>query len=104
MGIHVSTVSRAIADKWVQTPRGIVPLKYFFTGGAETNDGETMSRLSVKQRVRDIIQGEDRKNPLSDEQVADVLKQQGLDIARRTVTKYRKALKIPSSRQRREWE
>jgi len=104
VGIHVSTVSRAIADKWVQTPRGIVPLKYFFTGGAETNDGETMSRLSVKQRVKDIIQGEDRKNPLSDEQVADVLKQQGLDIARRTVTKYRKALKIPSSRQRREWE
>lgn len=104
VGIHVSTVSRAIADKWVQTPRGIVPLKYFFTGGAETNDGETMSRLSVKQRVKDIIDGEDRKNPLSDEQVADVLKQQGLDIARRTVTKYRKALKIPSSRQRREWE
>jgi RNA polymerase sigma-54 factor len=104
VGIHVSTVSRAIADKWVQTPRGIVPLKYFFTGGAETNDGETMSRLSVKQRVRDIIEAEDRKNPLSDEQVADMLKQQGLDIARRTVTKYRKALKIPSSRQRREWE
>ncbi len=104
VGIHVSTVSRAIADKWVQTPRGIVPLKYFFTGGAETNDGETMSRLSVKQRVKDIIQGEDPKNPLSDEQVADMLKQQGLDIARRTVTKYRKALKIPSSRQRREWD
>jgi RNA polymerase sigma-54 factor len=104
VGIHVSTVSRAIADKWVQTPRGIVPLKYFFTGGAETNDGETMSRLSVKQRVKDLIAGEDRKNPLSDEQVADMLKEQGLDIARRTVTKYRKALKIPSSRQRREWE
>jgi RNA polymerase sigma-54 factor len=104
VGIHVSTVSRAIADKWVQTPRGIVPLKYFFTGGAETSAGETMSRLSVKQRVRDIIEGEDKKNPLSDEQVADVLKQQGLDIARRTVTKYRKALRIPSSRQRRQWE
>ncbi len=104
VGIHVSTVSRAIADKWVQTPRGIVPLKYFFTGGAETSDGETMSRLSVKQRVKDIIDGEDKKNPLSDEQVADALKQQGLDIARRTVTKYRKALRIPSSRQRREWE
>ena len=104
VGIHVSTVSRAIADKWVQTPRGIVPLKYFFTGGAETTDGETMSRHSVKQRVKDIIDGEDGKNPLSDEQVADVLKTQGLDIARRTVTKYRKALKIPSSRQRRQWE
>jgi RNA polymerase sigma-54 factor len=104
VGIHVSTVSRAIADKWVQTPRGIVPLKYFFTGGAETSDGETMSRMSVKQRVKEIIEREDRKNPLSDEQVADALKQQGLDIARRTVTKYRKALKIPSSRQRRQWE
>jgi len=104
VGIHVSTVSRAIADKWVQTPRGIVPLKYFFTGGAETSDGETMSRLSVKQRVKDIIEGEDAKNPLSDEQVADMLKEQGLDIARRTVTKYRKALRIPSSRQRRQWE
>jgi len=104
VGIHVSTVSRAIADKWVQTPRGIVPLKYFFTGGAETSDGATMSRLSVKQRVKDIIDEEDKKNPLSDEQVADALKQQGLDIARRTVTKYRKALKIPSSRQRRQWD
>ena len=104
VGIHVSTVSRAIADKYVQTPRGIVPLKFFFTGGAETADGETLSRLSVKQKVKEIIGNEDKRNPLSDEQVADILKQDGLDIARRTVTKYRKALKIPSSRQRREWE
>ena len=103
VGIHVSTVSRAIADKWVQTPRGIAPLKFFFTGGAETADGETLSRLTVKQKVRDIIEAEDKKNPLSDEQVAEMLKDQGLDIARRTVTKYRKALQIPSSRQRREW-
>jgi RNA polymerase sigma-54 factor len=103
VGIHVSTVSRAIADKWVQTPRGIVPLKFFFTGGAETADGETMSRLSVKQRVQEIIEKEDKRNPLSDEEVAEALKKQGLDIARRTVTKYRKALEIPSSRQRREW-
>jgi len=104
VGIHVSTVSRAIADKWAQTPRGIVPLKFFFTGGAETADGETMSRLSVKQRVQEIIEKEDKKTPLSDEEVAEHLKKQGLDIARRTVTKYRKALKIPSSRQRREWK
>jgi RNA polymerase sigma-54 factor len=104
VGIHVSTVSRAIADKWVQTPRGIVPLKFFFTGGAETADGETMSRLSVKQMVREIVDGEDKHSPLSDEQVAERLKEQGLDIARRTVTKYRKALQIPSSRQRRQWE
>ncbi|MCZ6787874.1 MAG: RNA polymerase factor sigma-54 [Planctomycetota bacterium] len=104
VGIHVSTVSRAIADKWVQTPRGIYPLKFFFTGGAETADGETMSRLSVKQKVQDMIDKEDKRNPLSDEQVAEVLKQQGLDIARRTVTKYRKALRIQSSRQRRKWD
>ncbi|MHC4934482.1 MAG: RNA polymerase factor sigma-54 [Planctomycetota bacterium] len=104
VGIHVSTVSRAIADKWVQTPRGIVPLKFFFTGGAETADGETMSRLSVKQMVKEIVDGEDKRSPLSDEQVAERLKEQGLDIARRTVTKYRKALQIPSSRQRRQWE
>ncbi|MHC4730060.1 MAG: RNA polymerase factor sigma-54 [Planctomycetota bacterium] len=104
VGIHVSTVSRAIADKWVQTPRGIVPLKFFFTGGAETSDGATMSRLSVKQKVKDIIANEDKRNPLSDEQVAETLKKEGLGIARRTVTKYRKALKIPSSRQRRQWD
>ncbi|MGH7163828.1 MAG: RNA polymerase factor sigma-54 [Planctomycetota bacterium] len=104
VGIHVSTVSRAIADKWVQTPRGIVPLKFFFTGGAETSDGETMSRTSVKQKVKEIIEGEDKRNPLSDDDVADRLKKEGLDIARRTVTKYRKALRIPSSRQRREWD
>jgi RNA polymerase sigma-54 factor len=104
VGIHVSTVSRAIADKWVQTPRGIVPLKFFFTGGAETSDGATMSRLSVKQKVKDIIADEDKRNPLSDEQVAETLKKEGLEIARRTVTKYRKALKIPSSRQRRQWD
>ena len=104
VGIHVSTVSRAIADKWVQSPRGIVPLKYFFTGGAETADGVTMSRLTVKQKVKDIIAGEDKRSPMSDEQVAETLKREGLDIARRTVTKYRKALKIPSSRQRRQWD
>lgn len=104
VGIHVSTVSRAIADKWVQSPRGIVPLKFFFTGGAETADGETMSRFSVKEKVREIIANEDKKSPLSDEHVAETLKKEGLEIARRTVTKYRKALQIPSSRQRREWE
>ncbi len=104
VGIHVSTVSRAIADKWAQTPRGIVPLKFFFTGGAETADGETLSRRSVKQKVQEIIESEDKRRPMSDEQVAERLKGDGLEIARRTVTKYRKALKIPSSRQRRQWD
>ena len=104
LGIHVSTVSRAISDKHAQTPRGIVPLKFFFTGGTENEEGGVESRLSVKERVRQLIDDEDKRNPLSDDEVAERLKSAyGLDIARRTVTKYRKALNIPSSRQRRVW-
>lgn len=104
LGIHVSTVSRAISDKYAQTPRGIVPLKFFFTGGTENEDGGVESRLSVKERVRQIIDDEDKSDPLSDDAVAERLKEEhGLDIARRTVTKYRKAMAIPSSRQRRVW-
>lgn len=104
LGIHVSTVSRAISDKHAQTPRGIVPLKFFFTGGTENEDGGVESRLSVKERVRQIIDEEDSTSPLSDDEVAERLKEKfGLEIARRTVTKYRKALDIPSSRQRRVW-
>jgi RNA polymerase sigma-54 factor len=104
LGIHVSTVSRAISDKWVQTHRGIVPLKFFFTGGTENEGGGVESRVSVKERVRQIVAAEDKANPLSDDEVAERLsKECGLEIARRTVTKYRKALKIPSSRQRRVW-
>jgi RNA polymerase sigma-54 factor len=98
--IHVSTVSRAIADKWVQTPQGIRPLKSFFVGGTETSSGEVESRDNVKLRVKEIIEKEDTASPLSDDDVADKLKSSGLDVARRTVTKYRKQLGIPSSRQR----
>ncbi len=104
LGIHVSTVSRAISDKYVQTHRGIVPLKFFFTGGTENDDGGVESRVSIKERVKQIIAAEDAASPLSDDEVAARLSQEsGLVIARRTVTKYRKALKIPSSRQRRVW-
>ncbi len=104
LGIHVSTVSRAISDKHAQTPRGIVALKFFFTGGTENEDGGIESRLSVKERVRELIEDEDKHSPMSDDEVAEKLKDRyGLEIARRTVTKYRKALNIPSSRQRRVW-
>lgn len=103
LGIHVSTVSRAIADKHVQNHRGIFPLKFFFTGGTDMDDGTVESRASVKQKVQGIIDDEDKSSPLSDEDIAKKLREEGLSIARRTVTKYRKQLKIPSSRQRRVW-
>ena len=103
VGVHVSTVSRAIADKYMQTPRGIFALKFFFTGGTTRADGEEKSIVAVKQKVRDIVSKEDKKHPLSDEEIAAKLKEHGLDIARRTVTKYRKQLAIPSSRQRRKF-
>lgn len=103
LGIDVSTVSRAIAEKYIQTHRGIFPIKFFFTGAIEGTSGVSESRVSVKQKVKEIIEKEDRKAPLSDDEIANLLKAQGLDIARRTVTKYRKSLKIPSSRQRREY-
>ena len=104
LGIHVSTVSRAISDKHAQTSQGIVPLKFFFTGGTESEDGSVESRQSVKERVRQLIDEEDKAKPRSDDEIAEQLTQRfGLSIARRTVTKYRKALGIPSSRQRRVW-
>ena len=101
--VHVSTVCRAIADKYMQTPVGIFPLKFFFTGGTRTTDGRMRSRKSVKELVKQVIAHEDKHNPLSDDEVAAKLQAEGIDIARRTVTKYRKAMNIPSSRQRREY-
>jgi len=104
VGIHVSTVSRAISDKYLQCHRGIFPMKFFFSGATESANGVAESRVSVKTRVKEIVDKEDKSKPLSDEDIAEILnKEFGLEIARRTVTKYRKALNIPSSRQRREY-
>jgi len=99
--VHVSTVCRAIADKYMQSPVGIFPLKFFFTGGTRTTDGRIRSRKSVRQIVKNVVDIEDKHNPLSDDEIAAKLQAEGFDIARRTVTKYRKALGVPSSRQRR---
>ena len=102
VGVHVSTISRAISEKYIQTPRGIFPLKYFFTGGATKSDGSTEARGSVIQRIKNLIQAEDKDNPLSDiyiaKRLADDFK---IRISRRTVTKYREAEGIASSRERR---
>jgi RNA polymerase sigma-54 factor len=102
-GVHVSTVSRAISDKYIQTPRGIYPMKFFFTGGIESDDGSQVSTKSVQQALQDVLEKEDRRSPLSDEEIVAKLKERGMNISRRTVTKYRKQLSIPSSRQRREY-
>jgi RNA polymerase sigma-54 factor len=103
VGVHVTTVSRAVDDKWVQTPRGIFPLKRFFGGGTTTADGEEIAWDTIKRKLLEIIAKEDKQNPLSDEEIVDDMCAQGLKVARRTVTKYRQALNIPSSRQRKQF-
>ena len=103
VGVHVTTVSRAVDDKWVQTPRGIFPLKRFFGGGTQTATGEEVAWETIKQKLLEIIDKEDKSNPLSDEDLVTKLNEAGYPVARRTVTKYRKILKIPSSRQRKDW-
>jgi len=100
VGVHVTTVSRAVDDKWIQTPRGIFPLKRFFGGGTKTADGEEMAWDTIKQKLLEIVAKENKSNPMSDEEIVNELEKLGIPVARRTVSKYRKALKIPSSRQR----
>jgi RNA polymerase sigma-54 factor len=103
VGVHVTTVSRAVDDKWVQTPRGIFPLKRFFGGGTQTATGEEVAWETIKQKLLEIIDKEDKSNPWSDEDLVNKLHEAGYPVARRTVTKYRKMLNIPSSRQRKDW-
>jgi RNA polymerase sigma-54 factor len=103
VGVHVSTVSRALAGKYAQTPRGVLLLKHFFTGGVEKDDGEMESWEVVRQKLLQIIANEDKRKPMSDEEIAAGLGKQGIEIARRTVSKYRKVLSIASSRQRRQY-
>ncbi len=99
VGVHVTTVSRAVDDKWVQTPRGIFPLKRFFGGGTHnTTTGEEVAWETIKQKLLEIIDREDKSNPLSDEDLVAKLNEAGYPVKRRTVTKYRKMANIPSSR------
>lgn len=100
LGIHVATVSRAVSEKWVQTPRGIFPLRRFFSGGTTNAEGEDMSWDAVKEKLKIIIDNEDKTKPLNDDEIVAKLKEQGIDLARRTVAKYRKLLNIPTARQR----
>jgi len=102
LGLHVGTVSRAVSEKWVQTPRGVFPLRKLFSGGLETDSGEDRSWEAVKAKLKEVVEAEDRTRPLSDRAIAEALEAQGIRIARRTVVKYREQLGIPSTRQRRE--
>lgn len=103
VGVHESTVSRAISGKYVQTPRGVFELKFFFQSGLENNNGTSTSSESIKKRMREIINGEDSHNPLSDQKIADMLKAKGISISRRTVAKYREEMGILSSTKRKRY-
>jgi RNA polymerase sigma-54 factor len=103
VGVHVTTVSRAVADKYMATPRGIFSLKRFFGGGTTTESGEEVAWDIIRIKLKEIVDHEEKHDPLSDDALVIELAKQGYQLARRTVTKYRKALNIPSSRQRREY-
>ncbi|RLS83960.1 MAG: RNA polymerase sigma-54 factor [Planctomycetota bacterium] len=104
IGMHVTTVSRAVDDKWLQTPRGLHSLRKFFVGGTTSADGEEVAWDTVRLKLQEIVDGEPKDAPFSDDDLVSELGKRGIVVARRTVTKYRKAMKIPSSRQRRDWK
>lgn len=102
VGVHESTVSRAINGKYMQCPRGVFELKYFFTGGILNEDGSGVSSNSIKSMIKEFVEGEDDKKPLSDSKISELLHEKGIDISRRTVAKYRDDIGIlPSSKRRR---
>jgi RNA polymerase sigma-54 factor len=101
VGVHETTVSRAIANKYVETPWGVFPIKFFFTAGYQTNEGEALSNTSVKEAINDLVSREDRSKPLSDSEIVQILSEQGINLARRTVAKYRAELNILPSNLRR---
>ncbi|MCC5876872.1 MAG: RNA polymerase factor sigma-54 [Candidatus Sumerlaeia bacterium] len=94
VGMHESTIARVTTKKYVETPRGIFELKFFFSSGLETDDGEAASSRSIKELLTQMIEAEDKNKPLSDQKIADMLRKKGFQIARRTVAKYREQLKI----------
>ena len=101
IGVHESTVSRSINGKYMQSPRGVFELKYFFSSGVSGGDGTGVSSNSVKSIIREIINGEDPRKPYSDQDMVELLKARDIDISRRTVAKYREGMNILSSSKRR---
>ena len=97
IGMHESTVSRVVANKYMHTPRGVFELRFFFHSGITSNMGEAISSVTIKDKIRKMIEGEDPSRPLSDSRIAELLGRDGLPLARRTVAKYREELRIPPS-------
>ncbi|MGE5797036.1 MAG: RNA polymerase factor sigma-54, partial [Ignavibacteria bacterium] len=104
IGMDISTISRVVNGKYVQSPQGIHELKYFFSEGLSTDFGEEVSNKHIKVRLQEIIEKENKKSPFSDDKLAEILNDEGIHIARRTVAKYREHLKIPIARLRREFK
>jgi RNA polymerase sigma-54 factor len=102
IGMHESTVSRVVSNKYIHTPRGLLPMKYFFHSGIDSTTGDDVSSLSIKNKISRIIQDEDPRRPHSDARIMQRLRAEGIQIARRTVAKYREELRIPSSSQRKQ--
>ena len=104
VGVHIATVSRAVAGKYVQCPQGVLPLRGFFSGGMENEEGQSRSWDAVRARMQQIVDDEDKSNPLNDDEIKQKLEEAGFkDLARRTVAKYRKLLNIPAARFRRKY-
>jgi RNA polymerase sigma-54 factor len=103
VGVHETTVSRAVSGKYMATPQGIFEMKYFFTSGYQTATGQSMSNTSVKEAVLDLVKHEDGNAPLSDQEIVEILTERGIPIARRTVAKYRTELNILPSHMRRKY-
>ena len=103
VGVHETTVSRAISGKYISTPQGVFEMKYFFTPGYQTASGGTMSNTSVKEAVMDLVKSESGNSPLSDKEIVEILRERGIPIARRTVAKYRTELNILPSNMRRKY-
>ncbi len=101
IGVHPSTVSRAVSNKYVHTPQGVYELRYFFTESVQGPEGGGTSLLILKRRVKKLIEDEDPKRPLTDDQITHILQSQGIQVTRRTVAKYREDMNIPSTHQRR---
>ncbi len=101
VGMHETTVSRTVSRKYIQTPRGVFELKYFFTTGLKTSDGGTISNKSIQDQIKQLVEAEDPSEPLSDQALEAMLTEKGLKVARRTIAKYRGILKIAPSHQRR---